>query len=224
MSAAGNLMGRRLGKKLTKEWGGTIGYSNTGSSSTTKTITGVALGTPRSDRLIVLPLIWIVNQPALVSATITDNVTGTPIAMSIVVQKQQTSFSAAILKAKVPSGTTASVTLTFASGTIVVAGTAFALTRMQSEAAYASASNGGNSDSTRTLTLNIPAHGIAIAVANGQNLPVNWTGIDVEVWENTVLIDTNAVAFAYKLTDTALTGHSISAGSGIREVVAASFH
>ncbi|MEN6302252.1 MAG: hypothetical protein ABFD96_05965 [Armatimonadia bacterium] len=141
----------------TKTW---IAHDFRSPNSTTHSRTGMSLGTPSSDRLIVCGVTgFAAASQTVVSATIGG------ISATVIVTRNSSFFNS-IFAAPVPTGTTGDINITF-SGTVQESSLGiYAVTGLSSFTALASGENGGSSP--RSVALNGVNGAVIIGVAKGQ--------------------------------------------------------
>ena len=181
----------------------------------TYSFTDRAIGESSGGRLVVCAVHW-----ALTGSTTLSSATIGGVAATIVAQCNGTNTGVAIIAAVVPTGTTATVALTWAAS---VARGGIGLWRMVgqvSNTAYDFDNPAGGAQAVRTVTLDVPAGGGVIVASEGdQSNATTWTNA-TERYDYVTANDNSSGAD--DVTATLLSGRVIT-DSGTRVVCAASW-
>lgn len=197
--------------------GHTVAISSTANAAdesdlTTYTFTDQAIGAAASERIVVCAICaegLAAGSRVLSSATIGG--------VSATILKQQTNTTGsvdavtAIIAAAVPSGTTATVVLTFSAGMVRAACSTFRMVG-GSITPYATYSDTSVSHSPQSVSMNIPALGGAVAACDffATSGTTTWAGL-TEAYDETAGYGTATASMAYGNFSTAQSSLTVSA-------------
>lgn len=183
--------------------------------ATTKSFTGRAIGVALATRLVICAVHW-----ALTGSTNLSSATIGGVSATIVAQCDGTNTGLAIIAAVVPTGTTATVALTWAASVARGGIGLWRLVGQVSNTAYDFDAPAGGAVAARTATLDVPAGGCVIAACEGdQGSTTTWTNATERYDYITANDDESG---ADDVTATLLAGRAITA-SAARVVIAASW-
>lgn len=143
-------------------------------TATTKTVSGLGIGVPSSDRLVVAVIYSAnVNSGASVSP-ISITIGGVP--ASIVASGSGTNVSILLCQALIPVGTTADVVGTYPSGAARMVASLYAVTGYSTADPFSIDAPSGGGAASRTASINVPVNAVAIGAANYSSTNAPFTG------------------------------------------------
>lgn len=182
----------------------TLDYITSSSSTsdlTTYTFSGVSIGTATSDRLVIVGAASTeTGGLRTVSSISIGGINGT-----LHEAPAGDWHPVGLASRAVSSGTTADIVVTFSGGVARCMIFVWTLKNYVSATPYDSDSIQGTSSISRSVTFNIPAHGVAVYVASkGADTSFTWSSAT----ENAnLLVETYRAAGAYKTTTAPITSH-----------------
>lgn len=181
------------------------------SDLTTYTFASQNIGAAASDRLVIVAYSSINGNGTGVgiSSVTIGGVTAT------IAHSSGTNVSAGLAWALVPTGTTASIVLTFAIGQTNCVAATYRLTGQQSSTAFDTDTPAGGATAARSASIDVPAGGCVIASAGEAAVSMTWTGATEDQ-------DSSNGSSASKTSATAITPETITATS-CRAIAAVSF-
>lgn len=182
---------------------------------TTYTFASQNIGAPASDRLVIV-------------AYSSANSNGTGVGLTSVTiggitattaHSAGTNVNAGLAWAVVPTGTTASIVLTFAIGQTSCKAAVYRLSGQQSSTAFDTDAPAGGASAARAVSIDVPAGGCVIASAGDAATSMTWTGATEDQDSS---VETTTGSSASKTSATAITPETITATS-CRAIAAVSF-
>lgn len=174
-------------------------------SQTTFSFTGLDFGPERSDRLLIgLFHVARSGAPTISSATI-GGVSAT------VISSVGTNVTAALCYATVPTGTSGTFAVTVSSSSPRAACALFSAYNLKSNTASSTNAPAGGAEASRSVTLTIPASGIALVVMGGDDITPTWTNATQSLNQATSAGD--GVSTGFNLPDALQTSLVITAAN-----------
>ena len=152
-----------------------LGTQAINTSTVTFDFTSLNFGPERSDRLLIgLFHVARAGAPTVSSATL-GGVSAT------VISSVGTNVTVALCYANVPTGNSGTFSVTVSSSSPRAACAMFSAYNLKSNTASSTNSPAGGAEASRTVTLTIPASGIALVVAGGDDPTPTWTNATEEL-------------------------------------------
>ena len=155
-----------------------IGNTSDGTNQTTYTFTGVSIGTASSDRVVIVAPFGRANTTSsmsISSITVGGNTPTTNVAQTS--GGGSTSSAQGIYSINVPSGTTATIAVTFSTGALRANIAVWTMTGTNGLTTASATANSITGSPTVSTTINVPANGGAVASASGGGSTTTWTGL-----------------------------------------------
>lgn len=195
-----------------------IGTTLDTSALATVTLTGVAIGTPAPDRLVVAVVLGRDSNARTISSVTIGGVAATA-AVTSPSQKNPTG----IYYARVPAGATADIVVTFSAATTRMAVAVYTLTGYRN-AAPAAVNQGYGSGTTLSVALSRPRDAVVIAGSITSSAGTfAWSGVTEDADIAHVSSRVSAASDDFGAAEPAMAVSFVNSGSGAASIVAATW-
>lgn len=150
---------------------------NSSANSATPSFSSLTIGDASATRLVIVGVVW-----AISGATNLNSATIGGVSATVIAQNDGANCGTAVIMAAVPSGTTATVALTFANSVPRAGVVVWTLDGHISSTPHDFDNPAGGAQAIRTATLDIPAGGAAVAIAYSGADPA-WTSATERIFD-----------------------------------------